>query len=275
MPNYYLYLSGPVLVPVRSFVTCLINSEPVSKSTTHFKVLIILDMMFAKTGKNMMFAKAVLALALVAANTNLFVKACDDHGHHHHQLENGNDTDLCDEDSPNGLSYEIDGRRTQSRFRVGSYDWGTQKAFVAAGARCVSHEPSPRQVRTYNDIKDDYMRRIGSNRRLAAAKQIPVYFHIIKPSNGSGGEVSDAQIKEQIAVLNAAFEGVFEFTESGIDYTQRNSYYTAPHDTAAESQMKTSLRKGGANALNIYTTSPVRKAGNPRETAHLLLIAPS
>jgi hypothetical protein len=232
---------------------------------------------FTHYSGNMIFAKTViLALALVAVNTNLFAEACDDHVHHHHHLENGDDTDLCDEDSPsNGLSYEIDGRRTQSRFRVGSYDWGTPQAFEAAGARCVSSEPSPRQVKNYNDILDDYRRRFGSNRRLAAAKQIPVYFHIIKPSNGRGGDVSYAQISEQIAVLNASFEGVFEFTNSGIDSTRRDSYYSAFHDSGAENQMKTSLRKGGANALNIYTTSPVRKTGNPRETAHLLLIAPS
>ena len=231
---------------------------------------------FTHYSGNMKFANTILALALVAADANLFADACDDHAHFHHRhLENGNDTDLCDEDIPNGLSYEIDGRRTQSRFRVGSYDWGTLKAFEAAGARCVSSEPTPRQVKNYNHILDDYRRRFGSNRRLAAAKQIPVYFHIIKPSNGRGGDVSNAQITEQIDVLNASFEGVFEFTNSGTDSTQRSSYYSASHDSAAETQMKTSLRKGGANALNIYTTSPVRKTGNPREAAHFLLIAPS
>jgi hypothetical protein len=144
----------------------------------------------------MKFEKTVLALVLAAVSTNLFAKACNGHGHHHH-LENGNDFDLCDEDYPNGLSFEIDGRRTQSRFRVGSYDWGTLKAFETAGARCVSSEPSPQQVKNYNDILDNFRRRFGSNRRLAAAKQIPVYFHIIKPSNGRrGGDVSNAQITE-------------------------------------------------------------------------------
>jgi hypothetical protein len=208
---------------------------------------------------NMKFAKTALALVAIAINTNLFAEACDGHGHHHshRHSDNDNDTNLgCDEDSANGLSYEIDGRRTQRQFRVGDYNWGTLEVFEAAGARCVSSEPSPRQVQNYNDILDDYRTRFGFNRRLAAAKQIPVYFHIIQPSNGRGGDVSDAQITEQIAVLNASFEGIFAFIFSGKDSTLSNSYYEATFDSVAQGQMKTSLRKGGANVLNIYTLSP-------------------
>jgi hypothetical protein len=217
-------------------------------------------------GKMKVFGKkTVLALALVAVNTNSFAQACDGHGlhHNHRDLENVNDTDLSDEEFPNGLSSKIDGRRTQShQFRVGEYRWGTLEAFEAAGARCVSADPSPRQVQNSDDILDDYRRRFGSNRRLATAKQIPVYFHIIKPSNGRGGDVSYAQIAEQMDVLNASFQGVtarqgdFVFTYMGTTTTQSNSYYTATYGTNTERQMKSSLRQGGANALNIYTNEP-------------------
>jgi hypothetical protein len=206
-----------------------------------------------------------LGFALVAFSTNSIVQACNGHGHEHNERhsENDNDTILCDEDSPNGLSSEIDGRRTVSRFRVGNYTWGTWEAFEAAGARCVSSEPSLRQVGQSDEILDDYRKRTGSNRRLAAAvQQIPVYFHIIKPSNGRGGDVSDAQILEQIDVLNAAFRGVamwqgdFEFTYRGKTTTQSNSYYRANIGTNAEKEMKSSLRQGGTNALNIYSSEP-------------------
>jgi hypothetical protein len=214
---------------------------------------------------NMKFGKKTvlaLALALVAVNTNLFAHACDGHGHQQHQNHqsdndsNENDTDLCDEDFPNGLSYKIDGRKTQMLFRVGNKNWRTREAFEAAGARCVSSDPSPQQVQNSDKILDDYRRRFGSNRRLAVAKQIPVYFHVIKPSNGRGGDVSDAQITEQITVLNASFGGFFEFTYMGKDTTQSNSYYNANLGTNGESRMKSALRQGGANALNIYTTAP-------------------
>jgi hypothetical protein len=209
-------------------------------------------------GKKTVLALA-LALALVAVNTNLFAQACDAHGHHPHphHSENDNDTHLCTEDFPNGLSDEIDGRRIKSKFSVGDYNWGTQEAFEEAGARCVSSKPSSRQVEQSNEILDDYRKRFGgSNRRLLAAKQIPVYFHLIIPSNRKGGDVSDAQIREQIAVLNTAYEGVFAFTYMGKTITPSDSYYSATPGTSAESRMKSSLRDGGANALNIYTTAP-------------------
>jgi hypothetical protein len=211
--------------------------------------------------------KIVLALgfAVVAITTNLFAEACDGHGHghhhnhHHHSDENDNDTDLgCDEDSPNGLSYEMDGRRTQSQFRVGNFNWGTRAAFEAAGARCVSTEPSDFEVQQSNDIVDLYRQRNGSNRHLQsnAAKQIPVYFHVIRPSNLRSGAVSDAQIANQVKVLNDSYEGVFEFTLRGTDRTTNNQYYLATFGTNSEKQMKSDLRQGGTNALNIYTSEP-------------------
>jgi hypothetical protein len=200
----------------------------------------------------------------VAINTNLFAEACDGHGHHHnhqHHSENDNDnhTDLgCDEDSPNGLSYKIVGRRTQSQFRVGNYKWGTRASFEAAGARCVSTEPSDLEVQQSNDIVSEYRRRSGSNRHLQAdaAKQIPVYFHIIRPSNLRTGAVSDAQIAKQIDVLNDSYEGIFEFTLVATDTVTNNQYNLATLGTSAEKQMKSDLRKGGTNALNIYTSEP-------------------
>jgi hypothetical protein len=207
----------------------------------------------------MKLGSAVLAVALVAAATNPVANACDAHGHHHNHSHSKNDThtdNLCTEDIPNGLSDEIDGRRTVSRFRVGDTNWGTREAFAEAGARCVSSEPTRRQVRNSNEILDEYIKRFGSNRRLQAAKQIPVYFHVIKPTRGSGGDVSIRQIVEQITVLNNSFEGNFEFTLVEQKITNNDSYYGASIGTRAEILMKSSLRQGGANALNIYTSAP-------------------
>jgi hypothetical protein len=215
---------------------------------------------------NMKFGKkTVPALALAVINTNSFAQACDGHGHQHNNHsddDNEYDTFLSDEDTPNGLSAKVDGRRTRNQFRVGNYDWVTLDAFEAAGARCVSSEPSPREVRNSDDILYDYRRRFGSNRRLATAKQIPVYFYVIKPSNGREGDVSNAQIIEQMIVLNASFQGVtasqgdFVFTYMGTSTTKSDSYYRANVGTNTERQMKSSLRQGGADALNIYTNAP-------------------
>lgn len=199
--------------------------------------------------------KTILALALVAANLTPIAQACDANDrHHHHHLH---DEHTCAENFPNGLSDEINGRRTGSRFRVGDHNWGSREAFEDSGARCMSSKPSRRQVEQSDDILNKWRKRSGSNRRLdSAAKPIPVYFHVIKQENGNGGIVTDAQIAEQISVLNFSFENAFKFTLAGNTQTKNDSYYAAGISTNEEVQMKSS-RQGGANALNIYSSAPV------------------
>ena len=88
---------------------------------------------------------------------------------------------------------------------------------------------------------------------------IPVYFHVIQDSNGAGN-ISDSVIAQQIAVLNAAFNfesiGVGEswtFTLVQTTHTLNAQWYRATPGSAAEAAMKTTLRVGSADDLNIYT----------------------
>ena len=86
----------------------------------------------------------------------------------------------------------------------------------------------------------------------AMGASIPVYFHIIRDSNGNGG-VTSTQISKQIAVLNAAYASAgFSFTLAGTDTTNNSTYYTCAGGTC-EKNMKNALRKGTASALNFYT----------------------
>jgi hypothetical protein len=81
---------------------------------------------------------------------------------------------------------------------------------------------------------------------------IPVYVHIITNSSGQGGPTS-AQVTSQIKVLNDAYNADgFTFSVAGTDTTANNAWYTATPSTTAERDMKTALRIGGANALNVY-----------------------
>ena len=116
---------------------------------------------------------------------------------------------------------------------------------------------------------------------------IPVYFHVI--TNGSSYNVTDAQIGEQMQVLNDAYSGAtggvatpFKFQLMAIDRTSNSAWSTMRSGSAAERNAKTALRKGTANALNIYTanvgdgllgwaTFPSGYASNPKQDGVVLL----
>jgi hypothetical protein len=89
---------------------------------------------------------------------------------------------------------------------------------------------------------------------------IPTYVHIIRDNNGAG-DVTDAAVQAQMDVLNNAFGGLthpdahvtsFQFELVEIDRTNNAQWYHVTPGSLAEDQMKSTLRKGGKNALNMY-----------------------
>jgi hypothetical protein len=96
------------------------------------------------------------------------------------------------------------------------------------------------------------------NFNISPAVAISVYVHVInKGSGSSNGDISDTMINNQNNVLNAAFAGTgFSFNIVSTDRTTNSTWYTAGPGTAAEASMKTALRKGTADDLNIYYSSP-------------------
>ncbi len=83
---------------------------------------------------------------------------------------------------------------------------------------------------------------------------VNVYFHVIH--NGSTGNLTQAKVNGQIAVLNAAFDASdVNFNLVGTDWTNNASWATMGYGSQAESQAKAALRQGDATALNIYSAN--------------------
>jgi hypothetical protein len=86
------------------------------------------------------------------------------------------------------------------------------------------------------------------------ATTVPVYVHRI--TDGTNGYITSSQISQQISVLNNAYAGSgLSFSLVATDTTVNSSWYNVAQGSSAEKAMKKALRKGGANALNIYTAN--------------------
>ena len=88
----------------------------------------------------------------------------------------------------------------------------------------------------------------------ATGGTVNVYFHVI--TSGGSGDVPDAQIRAQIDVLNDAYASTgWSFTLAGVDRTSNASWFNLSSGSSAETQMKSALRQGSADDLNVYTAN--------------------
>ncbi|HWJ08859.1 MAG TPA: zinc metalloprotease [Nocardioides sp.] len=87
---------------------------------------------------------------------------------------------------------------------------------------------------------------------------IDVYWHVINNGTSLGsGNIPDSQITSQINVLNAAYAAWgWSFRLVSTDRTTNASWYVAEPGTTAEANMKTALRRGSADDLNVYSNNP-------------------
>ncbi|QRW08175.1 extracellular metalloprotease [Ceratobasidium sp. AG-Ba] len=123
------------------------------------------------------------------------------------------------------------------------------------------------------------------------AATIPVYWHVIYSSTAlSGGYIPDSQISGSISAMNTHYQnsGIsITFTLAGTDRTLNVNWFNqVGPDSSYQTTMKNQLRKGGANALNVYTvgfksgsgagllgyaTFPSSYSGNPKDDGVVIL----
>ncbi|MFI7492221.1 zinc metalloprotease [Micromonospora echinaurantiaca] len=95
---------------------------------------------------------------------------------------------------------------------------------------------------------------------LAATVTIPVVVHVIQEnSTRAGGNIPDSMITSQINVLNQSYSGAtggaataFSFQLQKINRVTNPAWYPIVQGSSAERSMKSSLREGGKNTLNVY-----------------------
>ena len=166
--------------------------------------------------------------------------------------------------------------------------FNSHKEFVEAGHRCVTkHVDEMEMERIDQEVKskgNTWSRQPGGGDGTGdtadAARvypngsiTIPVHFHVISTTTGVGN-VPDAWLDAQIAVMNNAYAGIgagapvgassntsFRFVKASTNRVVNNTWYNAGLGTTAERQMKEALHVGTADDLNFYTNSGAGNLG--------------
>jgi hypothetical protein len=134
-------------------------------------------------------------------------------------------------------------------------DPGVSAASAGVASRDVKfREPDLGQV--HEDMPASAKGKAGAN----FSATVPTYVHVI--TDGAVGNLTAKQINDQIAVLNETFGGReggyrtrFSFVLAGVTRTSNTAWYWAAPGGVNENSMKQTLRQGGNDALNVYTTS--------------------
>jgi hypothetical protein len=120
--------------------------------------------------------------------------------------------------------------------------------------RCGT-EISPDQADLIERQTADLLTRRGAS--LTTGGTVNVYFHVIYNPKTGKGNLTQAQVDDQIATMNAAYAAQgWSFNLVSTDWTGKKAWFTMGIGTVAEANAKASLRKGGSADLNIYTANP-------------------
>jgi len=147
---------------------------------------------------------------------------------------------------------------------IGNEMFTDQQEFVESGARCGNDLSDVQIAEIERKLTADGLYDMPLGRTVATPQGVPahtgdtiqVHVHVITSTAGAGS-ASNGEINDQIDVLNDAYNGTgYSFVLNSTDVTADNSFRSAGPGSAAEGQMKSSLRIGSANDLNLYLSNP-------------------
>ena len=130
---------------------------------------------------------------------------------------------------------------------------------------CGTKDPSEEEaaaIEEHSEMLAERGRSTGPKMQVNATSVVDVWFHVVTNTSGVGN-VTDAQIADQMQVLNESYAGLtggavtkFQFQLAGVTRTANNTWFGAGYGSSAETQMKSALRRGNAATLNFYTNQP-------------------
>lgn len=124
---------------------------------------------------------------------------------------------------------------------------------AVSGERCGTPEPTPAEAQLLFDQINEWLATRPGTGPLAAVTTIPVAVHVVR-SNSGAWDVTDQQINDQIAVLNAAYASTnFQFSLASVDRTNNTSWSQHQMGSAQETQMKQALAISPTTTLNFYS----------------------
>jgi len=110
---------------------------------------------------------------------------------------------------------------------------------------------------TYEDLPASA---VGKGRSWTGVIVVPVWFHVV--TDGTIGDISDADVTRQIRIMNLGYSGSyggydqgFRFELVGTTRTDNAEWFYAGPTSPGERAMKHALRRGDMGTLNIYSTT--------------------
>ncbi len=163
-----------------------------------------------------------------------------------------------------GIDAGIDTELQDSRpFVIEGNVYANQQAFLDQGMRCASHLSNDEIEAMDFDLQELLRQKGGAGGggggggggTSVTGGTINVYFHVIH--SGSTGQLSSTDISKQMTVLNDAYAATgWSFSLASTDYTDNSTWFNGCDSSSYETAMKTALRQGSADDLNIYTCNP-------------------
>lgn len=151
-------------------------------------------------------------------------------------------------------------------FVINGHAWASKEDFIQHGRCSTRHINEEEAEEMHAKFRADFKREHGGvdhrddpqaldDAGVLRGGSINVHVHVITDEFGNGDPGSTA-INKQMEVLKAAYAaGGWTFDLVDVTVIRNNAWYVAGPGSAAEREMKTFLRKGGAADLNIYTNN--------------------